>query len=225
DGIIGELQNVWNVDTLALCLLEGMISFNPKYRPTSEEISYEGGVAAIYPEGMLITSNWKNKSLTYAGRLMLVASVLESIHVYWALVFLLPVGVINDINKLPKNFLCNQNDGVKCKANEAWKNVCKAKQKGGLRLKDLNVWDKAMIVKHLWHILINKESLWIKWINTEKLKGRSVWEVNEDKNDSWGWKTIMSLRNDVTHKMVTKLGDGDDTLMWYDNWSNIGTLD
>ncbi|GJR86928.1 hypothetical protein Tco_0210939 [Tanacetum coccineum] len=45
-------------------------------------------------------TNWKNKSLTYAGRLMLVALVLESIHVYWASVFLLPMGVINNINRL-----------------------------------------------------------------------------------------------------------------------------
>ncbi|GKC42591.1 RNA-directed DNA polymerase, eukaryota, reverse transcriptase zinc-binding domain protein [Tanacetum coccineum] len=48
--------------------------------------------------------NWKNKSLSYAGRLMLVASVLESIHVYWASVFLLPDGVIKDINRILKDF-------------------------------------------------------------------------------------------------------------------------
>jgi hypothetical protein len=33
-------------------------------------------------------SNWKNKCLSYAGRLQLVASVLESIHVYWASIFI-----------------------------------------------------------------------------------------------------------------------------------------
>ncbi|GKC75814.1 RNA-directed DNA polymerase, eukaryota, reverse transcriptase zinc-binding domain protein [Tanacetum coccineum] len=32
--------------------------------------------------------NWKNKCQSYAGRLLLIASVLESIHVYWAFVFL-----------------------------------------------------------------------------------------------------------------------------------------
>ncbi|GJZ55587.1 RNA-directed DNA polymerase, eukaryota, reverse transcriptase zinc-binding domain protein [Tanacetum coccineum] len=65
--------------------------------------------------------NWKNKSLSYASRLMLVASVLESIHVYWAFVFLLPDGVIKDINKILKNFLWNQSDGAKGRHEVAWK--------------------------------------------------------------------------------------------------------
>ncbi|GJY52436.1 RNA-directed DNA polymerase, eukaryota, reverse transcriptase zinc-binding domain protein, partial [Tanacetum coccineum] len=49
----------------------------------------------------------KNKCLSYAGRLQLVASVLESIHVYWATVFLLPQAIIDEINSLLKGFLWN----------------------------------------------------------------------------------------------------------------------
>nr|GEW91948.1 RNA-directed DNA polymerase, eukaryota, reverse transcriptase zinc-binding domain protein [Tanacetum cinerariifolium] len=37
--------------------------------------------------------------------------------------------------------------------------------------KDLGIWNKAMIIKHLWHVAVDKESLLVKWINTEKLKG------------------------------------------------------
>ncbi|GJW12179.1 RNA-directed DNA polymerase, eukaryota, reverse transcriptase zinc-binding domain protein [Tanacetum coccineum] len=125
-------------------------------------------------------------------RLMLVASVLETIYVYWASVFLLPVGVIEDINKLLKNFLWQQNDGTKRRAKVAWKNVCKFKQKGGLGLKDLRV----------------------KWINTEKLRGRSVWEVDVDINDSWGWKNIGNLRKEVRKFMYSKIGDGNRTSVW-----------
>ncbi|GKB53018.1 RNA-directed DNA polymerase, eukaryota, reverse transcriptase zinc-binding domain protein, partial [Tanacetum coccineum] len=140
--------------------------------------------------------NWKNKCLSYAGRLMLVASVLESIHVYWASVIFLPDGVIKDINKILKDFLWNQNDGTKGRPKVAWKKVCRSKQKGGLGLKDLGVWNRAMIIKHLWHIITDKESLWVKWIITKKLKGRSIWEMEEDKNDSWGWRNILQQRND-----------------------------
>ncbi|GJR84402.1 RNA-directed DNA polymerase, eukaryota, reverse transcriptase zinc-binding domain protein [Tanacetum coccineum] len=128
----------------------------------------------------------EKRPIKYLGRLLLVAFVVESIHVYWASVFLLPVGVIKDINKLLKNFLWNQSDGSRGKAKVAWKSVCKSKQLGGLGLKDLGVWNKEMIVKHLWNIFTDKESLWVKWIHTEKLKGRNFWEMEEDKNDSWG---------------------------------------
>ncbi|GKC83476.1 RNA-directed DNA polymerase, eukaryota, reverse transcriptase zinc-binding domain protein [Tanacetum coccineum] len=48
---------------------------------------------------------WKNKMLTYAGRLQLISSVLSSIHVYWAFVFILPKMIVKEIDKLLKGFL------------------------------------------------------------------------------------------------------------------------
>ncbi|GJX84964.1 RNA-directed DNA polymerase, eukaryota, reverse transcriptase zinc-binding domain protein [Tanacetum coccineum] len=117
-------------------------------------------------------SNWKNKCLSYAGRLQLISSILESIHVYWASVFLLPQGVIKDINKILKGFLWSQGELSKGKANVAWRNICSPKNQGGFGLKDLVLWNKKMIIKHLWYIAVDKNSLWVKWVNTVKLKGK-----------------------------------------------------
>ncbi|GKE35403.1 hypothetical protein Tco_1454725 [Tanacetum coccineum] len=41
--------------------------------------------------------DWKNKSLSAAGRLQLAQSVLGSMHIYWASVFILPTRVLHDI--------------------------------------------------------------------------------------------------------------------------------
>ncbi|GJU30427.1 RNA-directed DNA polymerase, eukaryota, reverse transcriptase zinc-binding domain protein [Tanacetum coccineum] len=77
------------------------------------------------------------------------ASVLESIHTYWCCVFLLPKSVVKDINRIMKNSLWSHTDESKGKAKIAWKSVCKPKSQGGLRLKDLLWWNKALLVKHL----------------------------------------------------------------------------
>lgn len=169
-------------------------------------------------------SSWKNGSLSYAGRLQLIALVLESIQVYWASVFLLPKTIIKDINKLLKNFLWNHGEVSRGKAKVAWKKVCKPKSQGGLGLKDLEVWNKATLVKNLWHVASDKNSLWVKWVNTVKLKGRNVWAVNEDVNDSWSWRTILKIRDEVKEFCVMKVGNGCRTSVWFDNWSNIGPL-
>ncbi|GJZ84463.1 RNA-directed DNA polymerase, eukaryota, reverse transcriptase zinc-binding domain protein [Tanacetum coccineum] len=167
--------------------------------------------------------DWKNKSLSYAGRLQLIASVLESVHVYRASVFLLPKTVIKDINRILKNFLWNQGELSKGKAKVAWKNVCKPKTVGGLGIKELEVWNKCMIIKHLWNIVNNKNSLWVKWVNTVKLKGRSIWAINEDVNDSWGWKNILKMR-EVKKFIVIRIGNGEKTFVLYDNWCGAGIL-
>ncbi|GKB41505.1 RNA-directed DNA polymerase, eukaryota, reverse transcriptase zinc-binding domain protein [Tanacetum coccineum] len=88
----------------------------------------------------------RNKFLTYAGKLQLIASVLESIQSYWCCVFLLPKTVVNDINRIMKNFLWSQSDESKGKAKVAWKAICKPKREGGLGLKDLMIWNQALLV-------------------------------------------------------------------------------
>ncbi|GJZ25315.1 RNA-directed DNA polymerase, eukaryota, reverse transcriptase zinc-binding domain protein [Tanacetum coccineum] len=78
-------------------------------------------------------SNWKNKCLSYAGRLQLIASILESIQL------------------------------SRGKAKIAWKKNCKPKSHGGLGLKDLEIWNKALLVKHIWNLAAKKDTLWVKW--------------------------------------------------------------
>ncbi|XP_062086266.1 uncharacterized protein LOC133792381 [Humulus lupulus] len=48
---------------------------------------------------------WASRHLSYAGRVQLVHSVLMGIHNYWMSIFLLPQGVIRDIDRLCRNFL------------------------------------------------------------------------------------------------------------------------
>ncbi|GJT97882.1 RNA-directed DNA polymerase, eukaryota, reverse transcriptase zinc-binding domain protein [Tanacetum coccineum] len=49
--------------------------------------------------------DWKNKFISYAGRVQLIASVLGSMQVYWAYVFLLSMSVVKDIEKVLNGFL------------------------------------------------------------------------------------------------------------------------
>lgn len=41
------------------------------------------------------------------------------------------------------------------------------------------------MLKHIWNIAGKKESLWEKWVNTVRLKEKSIWEAEYEKSDSW----------------------------------------
>lgn len=101
-------------------------------------------------------SNWKNKLLSYAGRLQLIASILSSMQVYWASVFMLPKAVIKDIDKLLKGFLWCQGELSKGKAKVAWKLICSPKSEGGLGIKNLEQWNEVLMAKHLWNVASRK---------------------------------------------------------------------
>lgn len=88
-------------------------------------------------------------------RLQLIAVVLESIYVYWAIVFLLPNTVINEINKLLKRFLWNKGDSAKGKVKVSWTAICSPKDEGGLG--NSSVWNEALLAKHVWNIAMRKK--------------------------------------------------------------------
>ncbi|GJW84458.1 hypothetical protein Tco_0157603 [Tanacetum coccineum] len=92
--------------------------------------------------------DWKNKSLSAAGRLQLVKSVIGSMHVYWASVFILPSRVLLDFEQLMRNFLWAQGESQKGKSKVAWEVVCLPMKEGGLGVRRLELFNKALMEWH-----------------------------------------------------------------------------
>nr|XP_043637979.1 uncharacterized protein LOC122608979 [Erigeron canadensis] len=90
-------------------------------------------------------SDWKNKFLSFAGRLQLVQSVLSSMHVYWATMSMLPDGVIKEIEQVLRNFLWSQGSLQKGKSKVAWDVVCLSKNEGGLGIRSLHDFNIALL--------------------------------------------------------------------------------
>nr|GFA54162.1 reverse transcriptase domain, reverse transcriptase zinc-binding domain protein [Tanacetum cinerariifolium] len=82
-------------------------------------------------------NDWKNKFPSYAGRLQLISSVLASMHIYRAFVFLILKETVKEIEKVLKGFTWSDRDLRRGTAKIAWKVVCCPKSPGGLGLKFL----------------------------------------------------------------------------------------
>lgn len=60
------------------------------------------------------------------------------------------------------------------KAYVAWEIVCEPKNVVGLKIKNLIIWNKAILLKLLWNIQTKAGKLWIGWLETYFMKGISV---------------------------------------------------
>nr|GEX58808.1 hypothetical protein [Tanacetum cinerariifolium] len=137
--------------------------------------------------------DWKNKSLSFAGRLQLCKSMISSMQVYWASVLVIPLGIIHDIQQLIRGFLWCNGDYKRGKAKVAWDDICLPIREEGLGLRCLEVFNLALMTTHIWHIVSNKESLWVRWIHTYKLRGRTFWDICPTNAMSWGWRKLLQL--------------------------------
>nr|GEU44071.1 hypothetical protein [Tanacetum cinerariifolium] len=141
----------------------------------------------------------KNKFLSYVGR---IASVLSVMQQYWASVYMLPIVVTNEIKKLFKSFLWNPGGSARGKTKAAWKYMCRPKDQGGLGFKPMHKWNEVLLMSQMWKLIVKKEFIWVKFINTVNLKGKSIWEAD-----------------------IERIGDGKSIFVWHDKWCDQGLLD
>ncbi|GKC74970.1 putative reverse transcriptase domain, reverse transcriptase zinc-binding domain protein, partial [Tanacetum coccineum] len=152
--------------------------------------------------------NWKNKFLSTAGRLQLIQSVIGSLHVFWASVFVLPSQVLLDIEQIMRGFLWCQGKLRNGQAKVAWEEICLPKIEGGLGIRRLACFNNALMVPHIWNLINRKESLWVQWIHSYKLANRNFWDIPIRGNMTCGWRKILRLRPLIRDFIRYKVGDG-----------------
>ncbi|XP_019261814.1 PREDICTED: uncharacterized protein LOC109239681 [Nicotiana attenuata] len=138
---------------------------------------------------------WSTRNISYAGRVMLVNSVLMQVHSYWASIFILPKKVLVNIIGICRSFLWEGKGNSTKMALVAWDIVCRPKQQGGLGITDCIIWNEAAMVKYVWNITKKEDNLWVKWVNHVYIKDQS-WRQYVPPNDScWYWKKICTIRD------------------------------
>ncbi|GJV13665.1 hypothetical protein Tco_1355206 [Tanacetum coccineum] len=125
-----------------------------------------------------------------------------------ASVFILPVRIIHELEQLMRGLLWCHGEMKKGKAKVAWEAVCLPHREGGLGIRRLDDFNVALMTTHIWCILINKESLWVQWIYSYKLKGRSFWDVPCLGDVSWGWRKLLHIRNRIRRFIWHKINNG-----------------
>ena len=169
-------------------------------------------------------NDWRNKFLSFAGRLQLIQSVLSSMHIYWASVFVLPARIIFDLEQLMRGFLWSSRAGHKGVPKVAWEVVCLPKQEGGLGIRRLESFNSALIAAHIWRLFNSMDSLWVRWIHTYRLRGRNFWDVPMRGNMTWSWRKILQIRPLVRQFFWYNIGNGLRVSAWFDKWCSIGPL-
>ncbi|KAK4384356.1 putative ribonuclease H protein [Sesamum angolense] len=175
------------------------------FSPVQHRMSGTTTCSTTFPGGS------PSPQLSFAGRLQLIKSVLMSLNVYWAMAFILPKGVIREVEKKMRTFLWKGNSAVGY-PKVAWSVVCKPIEEGGQGIRDILALNKALMSRHLWNVIQNNQSsIWVKWIAHTRLRHKSVWTVDV-KGGSWGWRKILRLRSALLPYIEFKIGDGNRSL-------------
>ncbi|XP_021991379.1 uncharacterized protein LOC110888148 [Helianthus annuus] len=77
---------------------------------------------------------------------------------------------------------------------------------------------------HIWSIVSKRDSLWVAWVHSYRLKGKSFWVCKSPLNCCSSWRNLIHLRPLIRKHVWSDLGDGASTSAWFDFWCHLGPL-
>lgn len=170
-------------------------------------------------------TSWTARFLSFAGRLQLIASVIQSLTNLWLSAFRLPFECLKEIERLCSAFLWSGPTLNSHKAKISWHEICQPKREGGLGLRPLKEVNAVSCLKMVWRILSSKNSLWVNWIKAYLLRHGSFWTIQlTTSTGSWMWRKLLKYRDKAKAFFKMDVRNGERTSFWFDTWSPLGPL-
>ncbi|XP_010495447.1 PREDICTED: uncharacterized protein LOC104772543 [Camelina sativa] len=171
-------------------------------------------------------NNWCSKSLSFAGRLVLINTVIAGISNFWCSTFLLPKACIRKINTMCSSFLWKGHCEGRHNARVSWDNITKPKDQGGLGIRDLATWNTACVLKLIWLLFFRSGLVWVAWYRLHFLRGSlsSFWTMKKRPNFSWLANKLLKVKDMAYNWIKLRVGNGITCRFWSDNWSPFGNL-
>jgi hypothetical protein len=122
-------------------------------------------------------NNWKAKLLTLAAKEILLKAVVQAIPTYSMSVFLLPISLCKDLNRLMQSFWWVHLSNDSKIHWMSWSKMGRSKTVGGLGFRDLIMFNKAFLAKQCWRLIQNPDSLIAQTIRAKYYPNSSFMEL------------------------------------------------
>ncbi|GKD22429.1 RNA-directed DNA polymerase, eukaryota, reverse transcriptase zinc-binding domain protein [Tanacetum coccineum] len=169
-------------------------------------------------------SKWKLKTLSIGGRLTLIKSVLSSMPLYHMSIYKVPIGVLNKLESLRRNFFNGVDSNERKFSMCGWKKVLASKNKGGLGVSSLFAFNRALLFKWIWRFISQDSSLWSRFIKAMYGDRGSIDNPGALSRKS-PWSDIIKEVTALSRKGINflsfikkKVGNGEHTCFWEDAW-------
>ncbi|XP_058722436.1 uncharacterized mitochondrial protein AtMg00310-like [Vicia villosa] len=172
-------------------------------------------------------NSWKGRSLSKAGKEIMIKYVLQAIPSYIMSLFILLEAVIQDIERMLNAFWWGggrDSGGIRWMS---WDRIACSKEDGGLGFRDFKAFNIAMVAKQGWSLLSKPDTLVSRIFKARYFPNNSFFDSSLGYNPSFVWRSIWKAREVLTLGCRWSIGDGSQISVMQDPWfrgSSEGTL-
>ncbi|XP_059451183.1 uncharacterized protein LOC132181985 [Corylus avellana] len=162
---------------------------------------------------------WRAKTLSQAGRLVLIKSIAATIPSYAMSTFLLPSSFCSQLDRSFKNFWWgfppakSRNLTLK-----AWDTLCIPKDLGGLGIRKMREVNLALVSKLGWNLLCKADSMWVAQLRGKYLHSNSFLTPSTLSSSSWLWKGITNSISVISKGACLKIHRQSSLPIWSSPW-------
>lgn len=218
------LEEAEKEDTLAFGFVNGTFPFRYLGLPLLYRKLRRSDYSQLTDTVAARFNHWAAKTLSFAGRLQLISSVIYSTVNFWLSSFILPKCCLKIIEQMCNRFLWSNDISKHGDIKVSWQNVCLPKFEGGLGLRNFWVWNKTLNLRLIWMLFARRDSLWVAWNHSTRLRNGNFWTAKPANHHSWIWKALLSLCPLAKRFLRGNIGDGHTLSYWYDHWNELGPL-
>uniref|UniRef100_A0A803PJ09 Reverse transcriptase domain-containing protein n=1 Tax=Cannabis sativa TaxID=3483 RepID=A0A803PJ09_CANSA len=162
---------------------------------------------------------WESKFLSRAGKDVLIKTVAQSLPSYAMSVFLLPVDITSDMERVMAKLWWqssgNTGKGIHWRS---WDRLCIHKDKGGMGFRNLQDFNLALLGKQGWRLISRPESLVAKVLKARYFPHGLYLTSSLGNNPSFVWRSIWEAQQLVCKGVRWCVGDARDIKVTHDPW-------
>lgn len=162
---------------------------------------------------------WAAKSLSKAGKAVLLRTVAQTIPSYAMSCFLLPKSLCAELERMMNSCWWgsqgNSRKGIKW---ASWTNMSMAKELVGLAFRDLQGFNLALLGKQCWNLLHNPNSLVARVLKARYYPQTSLFEASRGGGVSYVWSGLWQAKETLKQGYRWVVGDGRTISVNKDAW-------
>jgi hypothetical protein len=136
-------------------------------------------------------SDWCEKYMSSGAKEILIKAILQSISTYAMGVFKFPLGLIDDLQHIIRNFWWSDEENRRRMHWLSWDKMTRPKSQGGMGFRDLRIFNQTLLARQAWRLIKFPDSLCAQLLRSRYYPSGDLLDTAFIQNQSQTWQGVL----------------------------------